>query len=52
VVEDRLLPLAVVFGELRGRHAGKRAVTVTKGSTTLVLRDEQGIPLWKGQGMG
>jgi len=26
VVEDRLLPLAVVFGELRWRHAGKRAV--------------------------
>jgi hypothetical protein len=28
------------------------AVTVSKGATTLVLRDEKGTPVWKGQGMG
>jgi hypothetical protein len=28
------------------------AVTVTGGTTTLVLRDEKGTPAWKGQGMG
>jgi hypothetical protein len=34
---------------------GKPAIiaeTVTKGSTTLVLRDDKGTPVWKGQGMG
>lgn len=28
------------------------AVTVTKGGSTLVLRDDKGVPVWKGQGMG
>jgi hypothetical protein len=34
---------------------GKPAIiaeTVTKGTTKLVLRDEKGTPVWKGQGMG
>ena len=28
------------------------AVTVTKGGATLVLRDDKGVSVWKGQGMG
>ena len=34
---------------------GKPAViaeTVTKGATTLVLRDATGVPVWRGQGQG